>query len=209
MKFVKSKKGVGFSTFKEIAIEHREPKNLWLKKEDILNIIKSIGNKITYTNIGKTYFSASQIFSLLSWSLKYYIKNKTFPVDVPVNKTIGPVEEIVGLKKLSVSVSTKSFFDLVVKVENEIESFGYLPSKIKIGNNTIGTGEFFNAMKNIFIILVKQKVLPNQITIKKSSNYPDTIEKDLEIFTDESCFNEDWFRKGWGIHPEGFVERIL
>ncbi|MGQ9515090.1 MAG: hypothetical protein ACUVTL_08610 [Thermoproteota archaeon] len=166
-----------------------------IKLEEILRIISSLKDRITFYVGEKFALSPAEIFYLVVSFLSGFIERSRLPEEVRTMKVLGPVEEFKsGKGSEEEEVDWEDFAESCSEVAKFFKS-QRVPSWVSIGERIFSPESYFNAVVNTLLYVAQNNVAPKKVSMKFG-----TLE--TARYISEEGAMDAW---RWSIFPDRFV----
>ena len=136
MQFLKDQESIEVVTISDL-MERFSYQPGYIYKRGLLRIAEKIGsaNQVVYDDV----YSPSEVFTALAQSLQEYDQNGKLPAKLQREAPLGPMTMPPEKSEVS-SVSREQVYELAAASWDIIRNQGHLPSKLLVGEGSIGTG---------------------------------------------------------------------
>jgi len=183
MQFLKDQESIEVVTISDL-MERFSYQPDFINKKDLLRIAKKIGStkQVVYDDV----YSPSEVFAALTQSLQEYGQHGKIPGKLQREAILGPMEmppETAGIS----TVSMEQLLELAAASRDVIRNQGHLPSKIMVGEGSVGTGSLLHLFSSAYIDLTGKEqresyeVIPFDAYPKENE---ETIISEVESYKD-------------------------
>jgi len=165
-----------------------------LSNEEVLKIMASTHEVITFYRAGEIALSPAEIFWLAVSYLRLFIMDSRVPEEVRVRRVLGPNEEF-SYDGGGESIHWVDFAESLVKVASHIEDNGKMPSRIEVGKLTLSPAAYLKTAIGAISYISNGGRAPSSLAVQNG-----TLES-AEYVSEEGAVDA-W---KWVIFPEGFV----
>ena len=153
MQFLKDQESIEVVTISDL-MERFSYQPDFINKKDLLRIAEKIGsaNQVVYDDV----YSPSEVFAALAQSLQEYSQNGKLPAKLHREAPLGPMTMPPEKSGVS-SVSREQLFELAEASWDIIRNQGHLPSKLMVGEASIGTGSLVQVFSTAYLDISEKK----------------------------------------------------
>ena len=153
MQFLKDQESIEVVTISDL-MERFSYQPDFINKKDLLRIAEKIGsaNQVVYDDV----YSPSEVFAALAQSLQEYAQNGKLPAKLQREAPLGPMTMPPEKSGVS-SVSREQLFELAEASWDFIRNQGHLPSKLMVGEASIGTGSLVQVFSAAYLDISEKK----------------------------------------------------
>jgi hypothetical protein len=181
MQFLKDQESIEVVTISDL-MERFSYQPDFINKKDLLRIAEKIGsaNQVVYDDV----YSPSEIFAALAQSLQEYGQNGKLPAKLQREAPLGPMQMPPEKPEVS-SVSREQLFELAEASRDIIHNQGHLPSKLMVGEASIGTGSLIQVFSTAYLDISEKKQRDSYEVISFDAypkEYAETIISEVESY---------------------------
>ena len=189
--YILEKDDVEFLSTSQIALPYQNKLPRFISWKVFSELLQQINKSITWLKAGDMIFAPSEIFSLMTYALKYFAKHHKLPESLPLREALGPVVlEPCSLNE-SVSVAIDIIFKNIANIDRVLDFSQQLPVEVEFSNCKIPLASAYYA----FAHLLKDSI-PNSgnVIFEPATPLPEIASKD--------CLNaQSWTKQSY---PAGF-----
>jgi hypothetical protein len=181
MQFLKDQEGIEVVTISEL-MEKFSYQPDFISRKDLLRIADKVASveQVVYDDV----YAPSEVFAALTQSLLEYRQSGKIPGKLNREAPLGPMEMPPETTEISM-VSMEQVFELAAASMDIIRNQGHLPSKLMVGEGSIGTGSLLHLFSSAYLDLAGKgpgdsyKVIPFDAYPKE---YEETIISEVEDY---------------------------
>jgi len=165
-----------------------------ISKEEVLKVLASTHERMTFYRAGEIALSAAEIFWLAISCLRLFVMNSRMPEEVRARRVLGPSEEF-SYSGGGESIHWKDFAESCIQVTSYIENNGKMPSRIGVGELTLSPAAYLRTAISAISYISHEGRAPSSLAVKNGKL------ESAEYISEEGAIDA-W---KWVIFPEGFA----
>lgn len=185
--YLKSRDDIEIITFRNLMDVYSYQKE-FISNKELRRIAQATIEKQAV--VGDEFFSAAEAFAALASALGAYRKKGSVPVEIRVDRPLGP-EEMPDSEPAISRLTLEEACELAAKADRHVHRVGSLPSFLEIREGRIGTGSLFALFCRVYLDIVTGKTL-SEYDVLAFEPYPRTNEEAIVEAVQEL--------KSWPVH---------
>jgi hypothetical protein len=194
--YILEKDDVEFLSTSQISLPYQSKLPRFISWKVFSDLLQQINKSITWLKAGDMIFTPSEIFALMTYTLKYFSAYHKFPQSLPLRKPLGPVVLESGSLNEAVSVPIETIMGNIANIDKELDFSQQIPAEIEFSGCKIPLASVYYAFARLL-----------KTSIPDSGNVIFQPAEPLPKIASKDYFNaQSWTKQSY---PTGFTGKNI